>query len=74
MGDDRNGVLMVMFRVTLVWRLTIEAGKLMWPGNMRISLYVNPPFFLESMSSATERPSPRAYSERDEMASEADKT
>jgi hypothetical protein len=52
----------------------MEAGKLMCPGSMRISLYVNPPFFLESMSSATDRPSPRAYSEREDKASAADKT
>ena len=48
----------------LVCKLTSFAGNVIFPGNIKKSLYVNPPFFLLSINSCTANPSPREYCSR----------
>lgn len=63
MGDETNGVLSEVLRVMGLSSATPLAGKSMWPGRTRKSLYVSPPtpFLLESMSSISDKPSGFSY-------------
>jgi len=67
-GELIKGVFNVIFFVILESSETAEAGKSMYPGRIRKSLYVSPPWTLESMSSAAERPSGENFSRNSSVA------
>ena len=67
-GEEINGVFNEIFFVMRDSRDTADAGKSMYPGRIRKSLYVNPPFIFESISSSAERPSGENFFRRTSFA------